>query len=129
MGQGAIFLILAGLELLVGIARDELLLGFDFKLQSFAVGFKPLHQGLSILESRLRLGCPGLINTPFWSDSGQLPIEAADFSVTVLEDEQFFDDFKHVRAVLSSARQGYRPRDSESTGVQSGFSFSHVCTA
>ena len=51
--QGAVFLVLPGLELLIGILDNQLLLGLDFQFQIFAPGFDLFHPEFGLFQARL----------------------------------------------------------------------------
>ena len=80
VGQRAVFLVLPGLELLVGIADDQLLLGFDLQFQVFAVGLDLLDAQLGMLQRRLGGGGLGLERLPLRFDVGQFALSRGGFS-------------------------------------------------
>ena len=113
VGQRAVFLVLAGLELLVGVPDDHLLLGLDFQLQVFAGGFDLLDPQLGILQLGLRGGGLGLERLPLRLDARQFALLPANLLVAVLQNQQFFNRVKHVRNSNSDA--GYLPCPLKST--------------
>ena len=113
VGERAVFLILPGLELLVGIPGDHLLFAVDFQLEIFAGRFDLFDTEFGILQLGLDRGGFGLECLPLRLDAGQLALLPADFLVAVLQDQQLFNRFLHVRN--SNKEAGYPASGHKST--------------
>ena len=104
VSQGAIFLVLAGLELLVGVAFDLLLPGFDFQFQRFSARFKFLDLVLGGVELSLRPGSPGLEHLTLRLNPGEFPLQLSDLPVPVLKNQELFNNIQHVSISQSIRR-------------------------
>ncbi len=92
VAEGAVFLVFAGLELLDGVAFDQLFFALDFEFEFAAVGFElhgPLAGGF---EGGLGALGFGLEEGALWRDAAQFSLEPLDSAVAFLEDEEFFDN-------------------------------------
>lgn len=98
MGESPVFLVLFGLELLQRIFFDKTFFRFDFEFEFLAIGLKlfgflfaSFGLGLSTLGALVESGA-------FRAEVGEFGLDAHDFSVAVLKDEQVFDYREHLVA-------------------------------
>ena len=117
VGEGLVFLVFLGLKLREGVFGDEGLLGLDLEFEAFAFALDLFALGFDGIEPGLGVGGLGLEVLALGGDAGQFGAGADELAVAVLEDEEFFDDGKHVDLVRSLKKR-YAPVRIKSTHPQ-----------
>ena len=93
VGKGLVFLVLARLQLLVGVLGDLGLFGFHVEFEPFPVGFDLPHPLLARLQIGLRARSLVLEGLPFGFDVSEFRLQPADFTVAILQNEEFLNGF------------------------------------
>src|SRR5208283_5959636 len=101
VGQRAVFLVLARLQLLVGVAFDLLLLRFDIEFEPFAVGLDLSGARLEGFELALGGGGLGAKTFAFGAEMGEFSLHATNFLVAVLQQQQLLNRLQHCRLETS----------------------------
>src|ERR1700690_781573 len=95
VGEGAVFLVLARLQLLVGVFLDLRFFGVDVEFQPFAVGFGLADAIFGGFELGLGGGGAGAEGFAFGVDVRQLGLHAMQFPVAVLQNQKFLNCLQH----------------------------------
>jgi hypothetical protein len=95
MGESAVFLVFLGLKLLERIFLDQLLFGFDFEFEIFAIGLDLFGLGFGGFVADLGGFGFFLESGAFGVDVGKFRFEPLDFAVAILENKEIFNDAKH----------------------------------
>ena len=109
MRQRPVFLVLAGLKLLICVAGDLFLFAFDFQLKLLARGLDLFHTQLGLIKAGGGRRHFRLENLALRFDVSEFPFDAADISISVLQDKQLFDGFEHVTVSLSAPNYQITP--------------------
>ncbi len=96
ISESLVFLVLLGLQLLLGILGDLIVLGGDLVFEVLALGFDLVGLGLGVVENGLALGHFGAHGGALGFHGVQFRLGLVDLLVAFLKDEEFFDDFEHV---------------------------------
>ena len=103
--QGAVFLVLARLELLVGVLGQSVpSWPSTSSSRSLRADSISLIRSLACLQLGLRVGGLGLKRLPLRLDVGQLASHPAKLLVSVLQDQQLFNRFEHSSSPLNADR-------------------------
>lgn len=95
VAEGLVLLVFAGLPLLGGVLRDQLLFGFDLEFEFLPIAFELVPGVSGSFEFLFGGGLAGLDEASLGIDVGDLDAEADQASVAVLEDEELLDGFQH----------------------------------
>jgi serine protease Do len=99
MGESAILFVLAGLELLVGVFRNELLLGFDLEFEIFTFRLELLDTGFRCFEPGLGTGRAILEHLTLRFDMGEFALDTPDLTIAILQNQELFDGFEHAHQI------------------------------